>query len=57
MHKHKFTIVFINLYSLRYKFHQIEFILNEELVDILVINETKLTRNDDSVHFKKNARK
>ena len=50
-HNQEFIISSLNICSLRNKFHLIEFILNDQNVDILVINETRLTKNDDDSNF------
>ena len=51
--KHKTNIIIscININSLLNKFHNIEFILNEQYVDVLVINETRLNNNHDDNLF------
>lgn len=50
-HKNNLLIASININSIRNKFHHIEFLLNEQYLDILVINETRLTKNDDDQNF------
>ena len=50
-HKTNLIISCININSLRNKFHYIEFILNEQYVDVLVINETRINNNIDDRFF------
>jgi hypothetical protein len=45
--KNHFLISLININSIRNKFHNIAPILNEQEVEILVVNETRLTKHDD----------
>ena len=41
----------LNINSIRHKFHNLEVILDKQLLDILVINETKLDNTVDDSHF------
>ena len=45
------TISNLNINSLQHKFAHISFILDQQLVDILVINEKKLNKNNCSSQF------
>jgi hypothetical protein len=46
-----FSIGLLNINSIESKFHDVAFILKKQLLDILVINETKLTDKTDSTLF------
>lgn len=50
-HKKNFIISLININSLQKKFSEIYFLLKNQLLDILVINETKLNSLDDDNQF------
>ena len=47
-----FKIALLNINSLLNKFHDLTFVLDQQLVDILVINETRLTDRVCDTHFK-----
>ena len=49
--KNNFKISLLNINGIRNKFGEIIFILNKQLVDVLVINESKLTPLDDTSTF------
>ena len=49
--KNNFKISLLNINGIRNKFGEIVFILNKQLVDVLVINESKLTPLDDTSMF------
>ena len=51
-YKNKFSISELNINSVRNKFEYIKFILNKQLVDIFVLNESKLDSKDDVSLFK-----
>lgn len=51
-YKNKFSIAELNINSLRNKFDSLKFILNKQLVDVFVLNETKLDNKDDESLFK-----
>ena len=51
-HKNNFIISLLNINSLQHKFADISFLLTKQLVDILVINETKLNPLIDDNRFK-----
>ena len=50
-YKGKFSIALLNINGLTNKFEDIQFVLIEQIVDIFIINETKLDSNDDESRF------
>ena len=53
----KLKIALLNINSLESKVHEIDFILHNKLIDIFVLNETKLDNSNDDVFFERDAYK
>ncbi len=53
-YKNNFSVGMLNINTIINKFHDIAFILNKQLLDILIINESKLNKNIDDSLFTTN---
>ena len=53
-YRNNFSVGVLNINTIINKFHDIAFILNKQLLDILIINESKLNKNINDSLFTTN---